>query len=99
MRHVKAQRVQNSPGEECLQSGKASSGALVRKSVKGKAVTVDCGVSRVRELGGAVVAPDGHLLHCRDGNSQLDIEAIIFQTKIARQRESFGKKIVAGKKV
>ena len=85
MRHVNANRVPNSPGEEYHQSGKANSGALVRRSVRGKAVTIDCGVSRVRELGGAVIAPDRHLLHRRDGNSQLDIQAIISQTKIARQ--------------
>ena len=90
---MKANRIQNSPGNK-YKTGKASSGALVRRSVGGKAVTIDCGVSRVRELGGAVIAPDGHLLHRRDGNSQLNIEAIIFHTKIARQEEIFGKIIV-----
>ena len=89
MRHVKANRDQNSPGEEYHQSGKENSGALVCRSVGGKAVTIDCGVSRVRELGGAVVAPDRHLLHRRDGNSQLDIEAIIHQSKIAWPGKGF----------
>merc|ERR1719474_2344432 len=69
-RHCRAQLPRRDHSRSSLLNG-GDKDVLHPGLVKTSRRTIDCGVSRVRELGGAVVAPDRHLLHRRDWNSQL----------------------------